>query len=392
MKLGFVTPRYGSDIVGGAETLVRDYATRLAAIGHEVTVLTTCARDHFTWHNAHPSGTSREAGVTVQRFPVTHPKDDSVMRRYELTLAGGLRLSPAQELDWVCQTGFSEPMLDAIAALADSLDALLFAPYLFASTVFGARVRPERSIVIPCLHDESYARFECIHETLTAVAGLIFNTEAERDVADSLIGNLPRHQVVGAGMDSPPIPQPGEFRAAHGLTRDFTTYVGRREAGKNFPLLLECVAAHNLIYPETPVDLVAMGRGDFSVPGGVAIPVHDVGYLEPGSKFSALAAAVATSNLSLNESFSYALMESWVAGTPVIVHERCAVTREHCEKSGGGVWISSPEGWAEAMSMMRRDSHLRSALAERGRRYVEEHYAWDAVLHRLETAVADLIG
>ena len=54
MRLAFVTPRYGAEILGGAETQVRDYAERLAAAGHDVEALTTCAVDHHTWRNALP--------------------------------------------------------------------------------------------------------------------------------------------------------------------------------------------------------------------------------------------------------------------------------------------------------------------------------------------------
>ena len=49
MKLAFVTPRYGADVIGGAELGARLLAERLAALdGWSVEILTTCARDAWT--------------------------------------------------------------------------------------------------------------------------------------------------------------------------------------------------------------------------------------------------------------------------------------------------------------------------------------------------------
>ncbi|MBI2466669.1 MAG: glycosyltransferase family 1 protein, partial [Candidatus Rokubacteria bacterium] len=74
MKVAFVVPRYGDGVVGGAETLTRGLAEHLAAAGTPVEVLTTCARNHFTWKNELRPGVVREHGVTVRRFPVA-PRD-----------------------------------------------------------------------------------------------------------------------------------------------------------------------------------------------------------------------------------------------------------------------------------------------------------------------------
>ncbi len=55
MKLAFVVQRYGADIAGGSEGHCRELAERL--IGrHDITILTTCAKDYVTWENALPAG------------------------------------------------------------------------------------------------------------------------------------------------------------------------------------------------------------------------------------------------------------------------------------------------------------------------------------------------
>jgi len=69
-RLLFVVPRFGRDVVGGAETLVRGLVTRALGPGDQATVATTCAVDHATWRNVLPAGESVEDGIRVLRFPV----------------------------------------------------------------------------------------------------------------------------------------------------------------------------------------------------------------------------------------------------------------------------------------------------------------------------------
>jgi glycosyltransferase involved in cell wall biosynthesis len=394
MRLAIVVPRYGPGIVGGAETLCRDYAERLHAAGHDVEVLTTCARDHFTWRNELPAGTTRIDGVTVHRFPVTTPKDHGAVTLLHARLDHGFRLDAAGERRWVENTGYSEPLLAAVESVARRVDAVLFAPYLFASTVFGARVAPGRSLVIPCLHDEAYARFGIVQETLRGVAGLIFNSAPERDLAARLLGDaMPPSAVVGVGFDEPGALDPVAWRRRTRLDGDLVAYAGRREIAKNFPLLLRWMTAYDEGLSRCePATLVAMGSGELRAPRSARAVVRDLGFVSQHEKLEALAAAVATAQLSLNESFSYVLMESWLAGTPVIVHAGCAVTRNHCEESGGGLWVGDAEGFAAALDRLRADATLRRRMAAGGARYVRGEYSWAAVLSRLEGAVRDLAG
>src|SRR3954470_3624631 len=78
-RIALVPPRYGPDVIGGAELVLREVAHGLTARGWEVEILTTCARDHHTWATHYPSGTSHEetaAGtITIRRFPVVQDTD-----------------------------------------------------------------------------------------------------------------------------------------------------------------------------------------------------------------------------------------------------------------------------------------------------------------------------
>ena len=76
MRLLFVVQRYGSEVAGGAETCCREFATRLAARGHDVDVLTSAALSYRTWANHYPAGPSELDGVTVHRLPAVGERDD----------------------------------------------------------------------------------------------------------------------------------------------------------------------------------------------------------------------------------------------------------------------------------------------------------------------------
>ena len=69
MKVAFVVPRYGVEVLGGAEYAARMLAERLVSqLGWDVEAITTCATDIRTWADEYEPGTADVNGVTVHRF------------------------------------------------------------------------------------------------------------------------------------------------------------------------------------------------------------------------------------------------------------------------------------------------------------------------------------
>ncbi len=391
MKLAFVTPRYGPDIVGGAERLVRDFATRLADAGDAVEVLTTCATSLFTWANDLPVGESLDGTVRVLRFAVDPRPSPESMARLQPVIDMGLELPDELADEWLANTGLSSSLLDALDDVVTRVDAIVFAPYWVANTVRGATRHPDKSLIIPCLHDEAYARFASVQTTLRGVAGLIFNAEGEARLSERLIGTRPS-RVVGVGFDAVAAPDVRRGRSGVGVDGDFVSYAGRQEEPKRFPLLAEWVVGYNdgLRRAATPVTLAAMGTSAWTAPPRAAAVIRSLGFVNEPTKFDVLAASVAVCNLSRNESFSYLVMEAWLAATPVIVHADADVTRGHCEASGAGLWVNDIMEFSEALDRLRGDPALGVAMGRAGHAFVTREYSWAAVLDRLHSAIAAL--
>jgi glycosyltransferase involved in cell wall biosynthesis len=390
MRIAFVVPRYGPSIVGGAETLVRGLAEHLAAAGTPVEVLTTCARDHLTWRNALPAGTRTEGGVTVHRFPV-RPRNERRFGWLQQRILRGGRLSVEEQRRWAED---SVPTPDLFAHLAGhraAYDAVCFAPYLFGTTLRGAPLVPERAVLMPCLHDEPFAYLGVVRAVFASCRGFIFNAEPEAALAEKLYGIADRPAgVVGLGFDAPPPSDPAAFRRRHGLGGPILLYLGRKESGKNVPLLIRYVQRYREAH-RSDLTLILAGDGPVTAPAG-AEGIRDLGYLDRDEKAAAYAAATVVCQPSVNESFSIVLMESWLAGTPVLVHAGCAVTTYHAFRAQGGLAFEDFYGFAEALSLFLEDEALRLRLGAQGRAYVRAEYAWPAVTARLQATLERLVG
>lgn len=214
LRLAVVVPRYGPDLGGGAEGLARWVALRLAG-RHDVTVLTTCAHDYRTWADHYPAGLSRDGAVAVRRFPVPEPRvPERFNRWYAAAVRGELGTLGLER--WMREQGPHSPqLLDHLDREGAGYDAVLFVPYLYATTWEGLPLVADRSLLIPALHDEPPAVFPIMDRTFRLARGLAFSTPEERDFCRTRFGPLSAvSRLVGVGVNPrrrrpgriPPIP------------------------------------------------------------------------------------------------------------------------------------------------------------------------------------------
>jgi glycosyltransferase involved in cell wall biosynthesis len=386
-RLALVVPRYGPDVLGGAETLARDFAGRLPPDEFDVTVLTTCARDLLTWQNEYLAGETEVDGVRVLRFPVDHHRRDArLYQRLNDRANRGEPLSGDEQAVWLEHSAHSPQLYRHLAGRGDEYDILLFLPYLFATTLYGTAIWPGKSVVCPCLHDEPYAYFDDVRAMLASVRGLMFISPAERALAEEKLGvHHPAAKVVGFGLDG--FPADGErFRRRFDLSGPFLLYAGRLDPSKNVLQLIGSFMAYRQARPGRNVKLVLAGSGRLPLPD--CPEIVPLGFLGVDDLHDAFAAAMVLCQPSLVESFSIVVMESWLAGTPVLVHGHCPVTRHHVLRSNGGLYFTSAAEFAGAVDWFFEHPEDRQRMGMLGRAYVRSEYHWAGVLQRFREALS----
>ncbi len=388
-RIAFLSPRFADGpALGGAETLMRALARRMAQAGHDVTFLTTCAQDHFTWANVLPPGERRVDGMTVRYFAVDATRDIPAFLGVQNRISRQAPVTRDEELIWLRNSVNSEALYTHLRTEGAQYDRIVMGPYLFGLVYFASRIIPGMTVLLPCLHDECFAYLDTMREMFNSVHGWIFNTEPERDLAVRLYGiDAARAHVVGLGLD-PFLADGTRFRQAHGIHHPYVLYAGRREPLKGTPLLLDYLAVFRE-RTRRDIKLVLTGSGPVEPPPGMAPHVNDLGFVSEQDKHDAMAGALAFCHPSVNESLSIVILESWLAGTPVLVHAGSEVMRKQCLRSNGGLWFCNYPEFEEALMLLITQPDTRRAMAANGKRFVEFEYAWPAVESRLLAAIND---
>lgn len=376
MKVAYVVPRYGLEVLGGAEYGARMLAERLVAMaGFEVEVLTTCALDAGTWANHYEPGTVEVNGVTVTRFASAAGRDPGFEPYSRGVLANPAAADAATCERWIELQGPVNP--DLVEAARDSdADLVVFYPYLYYPTVHGVPAVGRRAVMHPAAHDEPPLRLPVFRDVFAHTQAFVFQTYGERRLAESLFPIGDRAQIVmGLGVEegagSPP-----DFGLGD---RPFLLCLGRVDDGKGAGMLARYFAEYKARRPG-PLALVYAGPVVDRPPAHPDIVV--AGPVDEGVKWGALRTAVALVNPSYFEAFSIVLMEAWTAGTPVVVNGHCLATREHCERSGGGLWFEGYATFEAAVDRLIGDDEARRGLAAAGAAYVEANFRWPAIIDR----------
>jgi glycosyltransferase involved in cell wall biosynthesis len=383
VRILWVVPRYGRGVVGGAETLVRRLAVRATPAGWASEVATTCARDHRTWRNELPAGTTEEDGIAVTRFTVDARDERRHVESHARIVAGDAGY--LDELEWLASGVWSEALGERLER--DDHDLAIFCPYLFGTTLWGAQVAPWRAAVLPCLHDEAYARLTTVVGVVAAARGCIFNAAAEERLARRLYP-VRDGGVVGMGFDAPAEPADAGFAKRHGLG-PYLLYAGRLEEGKRVNVAVDHAVRYARERPNAP-RLVLIGDGAYQPPRDSARTVLRLGYVTEEEKRSAMAGALALVNPSHMESLSIVLMETWLEGTPALVASGSEVLADHCAAAGGGLAFDTYAEFSDAVDHLVADPAEARRMGARGREYVLDTYGWPAVRARFAELTARL--
>ena len=378
--------RYGPHIVGGAEAACRQFATRLAARGAEVTVFTSCATDAVTWANALPAGESTDDGVRVVRYPTTQPRDPGFERLSHRLFSPG-QPDLALEDRWIEAQG---PLVPGLVAAIDGQDPDLwvFYTYLYYPTLVGLPKVAPRAVLHPALHDEPPSRLSRVREVLRSAAGIYLHSPEEWELVLARAG-WPRAQLglVGLGVEEG-TGDPAAFRARAGLGDDpYVLYLGRVEDGKGTTDLARMFAAYARSHPG-PLKLVVAGPVTKAPPPDGAVVV--TGTLTDQERWGAMAGARAFVHPSPLESFAIVLFEAWTKALPVLVNGNCRVTAGHAARARGGLPYRDFAEFSAALELVTGDPAVARGLGANGKAYAAG-FAWDRVMDRYEAFLERVI-
>ena len=327
-----------------------------------------------------PAGDCQVNGVSVKRFPVGS-RNGELFSSLNRRILSGEKLS-RQEEDLFFQHMINSPLLYQYIRHQGPETLLFFIPYLFSTTYYGARIFPDRSFIIPCLHDEGYAHLEILGELFHRVRGLIFHTRFEMNLGQRLYC-LSQNQthLFGEGIDTEIQSDPERFRKKYQMKDPYLLYAGRRDAGKNTPLLMNYFALFKKRYPSN-LRLLLIGNLPVTIPLDWKEDILDLGFVSRQDKYDAYGGAELFCQPSVMESFSIVIMESWLCGTPVLVNGHCPVTVEHCQNSQGGLFFKDYLEFEGCLLEMKDHPELTETLARNGREYVLSHFHWDLISDR----------
>ena len=425
MKIAFVIQRYGSEVLGGSEHLCRLVAERLAG-SHEVDVLTSCALDYVTWKNEYPEGSDRIRGVTVRRFATTATRDIDAFNALSEQLYDKPH-SRADEMEWLKQQGpWCPGLIEFLRRNHQQYDVLIFFTYLYAPTVLGLEIAPQRSILVSTAHDEPAIRLEIFEDVFRKPAALCYLTDSERRFVEVQFPDRPLlEETVGVGIDLPQqqpyprIPAPSSddeegpstpggdasepepnaendavtldspahlrargavFRRRHRLYGPMVLYGGRIDPGKGCEELLTYFTEY--VKDGGDATLVLMGSKLMALPEEPYI--RFAGRLSDRERLQALEAATVVVCPSPYESLSLLALEALSVGTPILGNARSAVLVEHCVRSNGGLFYADHDEFVESLKLLVSDERLRAAMGSNGIDYVRQNYRWDVVLGKYE--------
>jgi glycosyltransferase involved in cell wall biosynthesis len=391
-NLRIVSPRYGSDVIGGAERLARMLATSLHAAAWQVEVFTTCARDAATWRNVERPGESNDDGISVRRFPVRVTRPPRTFHQFTRAF---FRLPPAlrPESFWVAAQGPWAPGLVEAVRNATPLPTL-FLPYLYHPTLRGLPACPGPRVLLPAAHDERPLRLHAVGAAIAAAGALWYGTDDEREIVEAAhphAANKP-WAVGNVGIVPPARVDPAAFRARVGFHSDddapYLLYGGRAATGKGMEDLLEGLRLLRQRRPEVRLVLTGeAGQAALAAPG-----VLSAGMLDEQTRWDALAGAAAVVIPSFHESLSLLALEAWAVERPVLANAASPVLLGQVLRSGGGFGYHGPTELATAAGDLLSDLDAAAALGRSGQSYVALTYRWEVVHDRLARLIADARG
>lgn len=410
MRILHVSPMYFPSL-GGAEAHLQQVSERLAARGHEVTVLAANVDNLWDLWPSRPGKLPKVEvinGVRVVRYRPDGGLVGSGINRW-LELRGGYRslrlLFRPEGFELVRQgpRAVFSIIPHVWRARADVVASMnWFWPPAFY-TYLARKITPFRLVGIPLFHTaEAWCNREIYGPMLAQCDAVITNTEFEADFARRR--GASRVEAAGVGIDPKAFAsKDGAAVRAKYLLGDLPVvgFVGRQAPNKGVCLILEAIRQVWKWNPEvrlllagpkppeaSPVE--ALLRGFTQAEHDRIVRIHDFAEHEKASIFDAFDVLVLPSTA---ESFGLAYLEAWACGKPVI-GARIGPTECVIEEGVDGLLVAPDDaaGLACKIIELLSDPAKRARMGRSGHDKTFARFTWDQVTDKVERLYRDLVA
>lgn len=386
LKLLVVVQRYGFDVNGGAEQHARWLSEGLSLIGHEVHVLTTCARDYTTWANHYQPGVEDINGVTVHRVLVDKERSPEEFNSFSSTLDWeNYSHSQSDEQKWLRLQGpLSSRLGEWLKSNGFKYDVVIPFTYLYRSAHQVLTHMHERVPIVmhATAHHEKEFYLPTIQKLLKRVDHFLCSTPEEARLLQSCGSPAKVTSVVGIG-----VPPRKKVKSA-----DYLKKLGVE--GKRFILILGRVdGSKGVIDARKDVDHYRKLSGDdihLVVAGQNVSELESndlttfTGFVSDEEVTALLDQAECLIQPSPAESFSLVLCEAWALGTPTLANALSEVLAGQTFRSKGGLTYSDQSEFCRNLETLLSGDNARACDLDSAANYVHTMFNPEVVIERID--------
>jgi len=387
--------------MGGAELFTKEVSERLAARGHEVTVLALNSRGLAARDGERLQSREIVNGVRVRRIDGTYQLHARMLNTRGAYRALSLVLSGDRLQMFLAGPCSLRAFMFTLFARADVVGLVnWYHGSLAYQTCLARGIRNFSLVGIPLLHTERpWASVPLLSRLLARCDGVAVMTDHERIFIEKRCKASNVH-VVAAGIEPGMFLQPDgcRIRRIHSLGEaPVVGYVGRMSATKGVVTLIEAMKIVWRTLPAARVllagsGLPSSGKSDADVAAAFARLSEDersrvvsISRFDDVEKASIFDAIDVFAMPSVAESFGIAYLEAWMCGKAV-VGSRFGSTACVIQDGIDGTLVTpdDPQELAGAILRLLSDRELRERMGRAGRAKTLASFTWERVVDRVE--------
>jgi len=375
-----VIPWFG-EMAGGAEFLAKTLAMQFNSFGIKCLIFTTCSRSqhHNWWQDYYKEGRYIYDGLEVYRFSTN--KNQIKYEASVIKTINNQQLTEEEKANFfICGINSNNLIKSIKKFVYNDNYEIIALPYFQGLTHSIINSYKNRISMIPCFHNEPQLYWNDSKTLIKNAKHIFFNSPEEKILVYNTYGNcfnniISNSPVAGLGIDiHKPI-----YKILSNIPKKYFIYVGKKDEGKNIKILCDWFIEYKK-HNKNNIKLLFVGGGNPNL-----IPKHnyfiDYGFVDIITKNSLIKKSLGLINLSQNESLSLVIMEAWLNSVPVVVANKCNVTKNLALKANGGLYADNKFEFEIILNYLSSNKNESLMLAKNGFDYIKKRYSIKRILN-----------